>query len=87
MAMKAFASDSVKTRLLSWTMLVASITISGEYYLYYAFWLTYAKPFFVPSVMTYPDYAVWNDGVYRCGSILSVLTYSTHRIIRHFKRT
>ena len=83
--MRAIATDSVRTRLLSWTMLVASIIVTGEYYLYHAFWMTYAKPFFVPSVMTYPDYVVWVTAFIDVIVILSVLTYATHRIIRHFK--
>lgn len=82
---RAIASDSVRTRLLSWTMLVGSITVTGEYYLYYAFWMTYARPFFVPSIMTYPDYAVWMTGFIDAIVILSVMTYATHRIIRHFR--
>jgi hypothetical protein len=85
MEMKAIASDSVRTRLLSWTMLVASITVTGEYYLYHAFWMTYAKPFFVPSVMTYPDYAVWMTAFIDVAVIFPVMTYASHRIIRHFQ--
>jgi hypothetical protein len=85
MEMRAIASDSVRTRLLSWTMLVASITVTGEYYLYHAFWMTYAKSFFVPSVMTYPDYAVWMTALIDVIVIFSVMTYATHRIIRHFQ--
>jgi hypothetical protein len=84
-ALKAFVSDSVRTRLLSWTMLVASITISGEYYLYYAFWLAYAKSFLVPSLMTYPDYAVWVTVLIDVLIIYSVLTYSTRRIIHYLQ--
>jgi hypothetical protein len=83
--MRAIASDSVRTRLLSWTMLVGSIAITGEYYLYHAFWMTYARPFFVPSFMTYPDYAVWMTSFIDVIIILSVMTYASHRIIRHFR--
>jgi hypothetical protein len=85
-AMKAFASDSVKTRILSWAMLVGSITVSTELYLYHEFWMKYAQPFFVPSVMTHADYNVWMTSFIDVIVIFSILTYSTRRIIRYFQR-
>jgi hypothetical protein len=84
-AMKAFASDSVKTRILSWTMLVASITVTTEAYLYHEFWMKYAQPFFVPSLMTHLDYNVWMTSFIDVIVIFSILTYSTRRIIRYFQ--
>jgi hypothetical protein len=85
MEMRAIAADSVRARFLSWIMLAASINVTGEYYLYQAFWMTYVRPFFVPSVMTYPDFAVWMTAFIDAIIIYSGMTYSTRRIVRHFQ--
>lgn len=83
--MRGVASDSVRARCLSWIMLTASIIVTGEYYLYHAFWMVYAMPFFVPSVMSYPDYAVWFTALIDTIIILVGMTYAASRVIRYFR--
>jgi hypothetical protein len=83
--MRAIASDSIRARCLSWTMLAASIIVTGEYYLYRAFWMVYAMPFFVPSVMSYADYAVWFTALIDVMIIFVGMRYAASRVIRYFR--
>jgi hypothetical protein len=82
---RGIASDSARARCLSWIMVTASIIVTGEYYLYFAFWRGYAMPFFVPSVMSYPDYAYLFTPLIDTIVITVGMNYAASRVIRYFR--
>lgn len=82
---KGIVTKGARSRCLSWIMVITSMIVTGENYLYHAFWMTTVRPLFVPSVMTNADYAVWFTGFVDAIVIYSGMRYSTNRIVHTFR--